>query len=259
MATCANGHENSADQHFCGECGIATRSPLTVCPNGHPSPRQQRYCGDCGAPVGVLVPTRSGTSQGRWATDLFARHQYRFWDGTAWSEHVADNGALSTDSPPKSGGSTSERWIGVAAGVVTAVLLTGAVSAVVTQFSRTSDPAPSAMTTTVTAAPAEPLPPQPAPASPPPDADPWPVAVIGSSCRPRSNNAVTGDGSIAYCASVAGTDGFLWSLYPNDILALDGQNPAVTVCMTQTARPEADCAEYLARPSDPGDGQPVMP
>ncbi len=28
----------------------------------------------------------------RWAPDPLGRHQYRYWDGAAWTEHVADNG-----------------------------------------------------------------------------------------------------------------------------------------------------------------------
>lgn len=32
-----------------------------------------------------------------WYTDPCGRHQYRFWDGAAWSDHVADAGAESID------------------------------------------------------------------------------------------------------------------------------------------------------------------
>jgi uncharacterized RDD family membrane protein YckC len=35
----------------------------------------------------------------RWAPDPLGRHQYRYWDGTSWSEHVADNGITSVDPP----------------------------------------------------------------------------------------------------------------------------------------------------------------
>lgn len=257
MATCASGHENPTGQRFCGECGIATPSTLTVCPHGHPAPKGQPYCGDCGAPVRAPVFERSESGgQGRWALDPFARHQYRFWNGTAWSEHVADNALLSTDAPPRGG---VERWIGVTAGVVTAVLLAGAASAVVTAFSRTSE-ADAVRTTTVTAPPPpEPVAPQPIAPAPPPDAAPWPVAVIGAHCRPHSNNAVTNDGSVAYCVTVAGTDGYLWSLYPDVVETLPGEDPSVAVCMAQTDRSDLECADYLARPSDPGDGRPVTP
>jgi uncharacterized protein YxjI len=32
-----------------------------------------------------------------WLPDPTKRHQYRYWDGSAWTEHVADNGVQSTD------------------------------------------------------------------------------------------------------------------------------------------------------------------
>ena len=41
-----------------------------------------------------------------WYGDPTGRHQYRFWDGTKWTENVADNGQASIDAldaPPDSG------------------------------------------------------------------------------------------------------------------------------------------------------------
>jgi hypothetical protein len=35
-----------------------------------------------------------------WAADPSGRHQFRYWDGTAWTESVADNGAESKDPLP---------------------------------------------------------------------------------------------------------------------------------------------------------------
>jgi hypothetical protein len=35
----------------------------------------------------------------RWAADPTGRHQYRYWDGTAWTDQVSDNGAVSVDPP----------------------------------------------------------------------------------------------------------------------------------------------------------------
>ena len=37
-----------------------------------------------------------------WHPDPLGRHQYRYWDGTNWSDHVADNGVTSWDpvTPP---------------------------------------------------------------------------------------------------------------------------------------------------------------
>jgi uncharacterized RDD family membrane protein YckC len=35
----------------------------------------------------------------RWAADPLGRHQYRYWDGGQWTEHVADNGMNAVDPP----------------------------------------------------------------------------------------------------------------------------------------------------------------
>jgi hypothetical protein len=34
-----------------------------------------------------------------WQPDPTGRHQHRYWDGTAWTEHVADAGVAATDPP----------------------------------------------------------------------------------------------------------------------------------------------------------------
>jgi serine/threonine protein kinase, bacterial len=252
MATCVNGHDNPADQNFCGECGVVTRSMTAVCPQGHQVPKGQKFCGSCGGPVSSPVP---GAPTGRWAVDPLGRHQYRFFDGNEWSEHVADRGVFNVDPPPRAGISTTERWIGVAAGVVTVVLLAGAVSAIVTQFS--PGPESKTMQATVHAPVILPEAAAPAPLPPPEPAAPWPVAVIGSNCRPYSNDAVTADGSVAHCVNLAASDTFLWSLFPDELRVPIGADPSTAVCMAQTGRSGPDCVEYLARPSDPGDGHTV--
>jgi uncharacterized RDD family membrane protein YckC len=33
----------------------------------------------------------------RWAADPLGRHQYRYWDGAQWTEHVADDGMVAND------------------------------------------------------------------------------------------------------------------------------------------------------------------
>ena len=35
----------------------------------------------------------------RWAPDPLGRHQYRYWDGSQWTEHVSDDGRVGTDPP----------------------------------------------------------------------------------------------------------------------------------------------------------------
>jgi hypothetical protein len=34
---------------------------------------------------------------GEWRADPFGRHEYRYWDGTTWTEHVSDQGAVNAD------------------------------------------------------------------------------------------------------------------------------------------------------------------
>ena len=36
---------------------------------------------------------------GEWRPDPFGRHQYRYWDGAEWTEHVSDHGSTSKDDP----------------------------------------------------------------------------------------------------------------------------------------------------------------
>ncbi|MCU1360459.1 MAG: hypothetical protein JWN99_1748 [Ilumatobacteraceae bacterium] len=37
------------------------------------------------------------TTPANWYPDPMTRHQLRYWDGTAWTEHVSDNGVAGTD------------------------------------------------------------------------------------------------------------------------------------------------------------------
>jgi uncharacterized RDD family membrane protein YckC len=54
----------------------------------------------------------------RWAPDPLGRHEYRYWDGGQWTEHVADHGVNSVDPPtatPPSSGSVGAPVPGTAA------------------------------------------------------------------------------------------------------------------------------------------------
>jgi len=60
--------------------------------------------------AGSTVPSRetggttfTGIAPG-WLADPFARHEHRYWSGTEWTEHVADDGVPSTDPPPPAAG-----------------------------------------------------------------------------------------------------------------------------------------------------------
>lgn len=49
------------------------------------------------APMSTNVST--GTSPAQWASDPFGRHQHRFWNGSTWTDQVANNGVSATDPP----------------------------------------------------------------------------------------------------------------------------------------------------------------
>jgi len=50
------------------------------------------------APAAPAAQTAAPGSPG-WAADPFGRHQWRYWDGTRWTEQVADGSTQSTDPP----------------------------------------------------------------------------------------------------------------------------------------------------------------
>jgi len=43
------------------------------------------------------APAAPGRSAAAWYADPSGRHQYRYWDGTRWTPHVANNGETSVD------------------------------------------------------------------------------------------------------------------------------------------------------------------
>lgn len=45
------------------------------------------------------APTDTGTAAA-WMRDPFFRHEHRWWSGSAWTEHVSDDGVASVDPPP---------------------------------------------------------------------------------------------------------------------------------------------------------------
>jgi len=53
----------------------------------------------------TAAPEGTGTSPA-WYRDPFVRHEYRYWSGTEWTEHVIDDGVPSTDPPPASPSAT---------------------------------------------------------------------------------------------------------------------------------------------------------
>lgn len=271
MVSCENGHENRESRLFCADCGIPIVDTMAVCPLGHVNAKDQHFCGDCGIPIRTPGDSPAVSPSARWNVDPSGKHQYRFWDGVNWSQNVADNGDFSRDSFTRPTKWHPDTWVGVAAGILTLLLVVGAIVGIAMQLSGspesiTAGPAsssPSAAAPTPSA-PAEPAAP-PAPAAPATPAV-RPVAVVGTPCLPNSTAGSTADGSIAYCSRFASTDTTMWSLIPGDIppfpagsAAARQNDPATGVCMTQTSRTAAQCAEYLQRPSDPGDGGAPAP
>jgi len=55
-----------------------------------------RSSGAAGA-VGASAPAAAGGPAAEWYADPMGRHQYRYWDGATWTEHVADDGVQSDD------------------------------------------------------------------------------------------------------------------------------------------------------------------
>jgi len=46
----------------------------------------------------VTVPNLRGVTPANWYPDPTQRHQLRYWDGNAWTDHVSTNGATATDA-----------------------------------------------------------------------------------------------------------------------------------------------------------------
>ncbi len=75
---------------------------MRVCPNGHENPGDQHFCGECGAAIAPVAPV-PGMSGAAWGIDPTGHHEYRYWDGSVWTEHVADQGTTSSDPVPETG------------------------------------------------------------------------------------------------------------------------------------------------------------
>lgn len=50
------------------------------------------------APTAPLAAGAPSAVPAGWAADPSGRHEFRYWDGTAWTEHVSDSGVTSTDA-----------------------------------------------------------------------------------------------------------------------------------------------------------------
>ncbi|MEQ1702328.1 MAG: DUF2510 domain-containing protein [Ilumatobacteraceae bacterium] len=53
-------------------------------------------------PVASMAPAADAVANpARWLDDPYGRHQQRFWDGSQWTEHVADDGVAGVDRWPR--------------------------------------------------------------------------------------------------------------------------------------------------------------
>ena len=69
-------------------------------------PTQQTFAAHAHAQQATAAPASSAfpasaaaVPAGQWAADPSGRHQYRWWDGTRWTEHVSSNGVAGIDPP----------------------------------------------------------------------------------------------------------------------------------------------------------------
>lgn len=49
------------------------------------------------SPSAPSAPSAPGAVKADWYTDPAGRHQYRYWEGTSWTDHVADGGVASVE------------------------------------------------------------------------------------------------------------------------------------------------------------------
>jgi hypothetical protein len=47
------------------------------------------------------IPAPPAAPLGQWAPDPYGRHQVRYWNGTRWTDNVADNGVTARDPVPQ--------------------------------------------------------------------------------------------------------------------------------------------------------------
>ncbi len=62
-----------------------------------PGPGGYRPPGYAAPPAGPPPPPPPQTAPASWMPDPTGRHQHRYWSGSAWTDHVADDGVSSLD------------------------------------------------------------------------------------------------------------------------------------------------------------------
>jgi hypothetical protein len=55
--------------------------------------------GPTSPPPSPTDTAHAGTAPG-WLRDPFFKHEYRYWSGSEWTDHITDNGVPGVDPPP---------------------------------------------------------------------------------------------------------------------------------------------------------------
>lgn len=247
MRTCPNGHDLPDDDHFCGECGALTVRNAELCAQGHVNSERHKFCGDCGAPLTPPPALGHGDSAGHWWVDPTHRHDFRYFSGSTWTEHVSDvgGGTFGIDPPPPAR-ARSRASIDIVIGVIVLIVVVGAISAVALLFSRSGQTAMGNVDAQRSVGPITAAPP--AQFLPTPTTY-RPLAVIGAPCTPSAVIGVQKDGNPAYCERLPDSNTYMWSMYWGDIESpyssdeepSDREDPNIAVCMMQTGLSREAC------------------
>ena len=80
-----------------------TASPTPVSPNPTPTPVSQPAATNATSTASTTASTTSSvgdaTAPAAWYPDPSGRFELRYWNGSAWTEHVSRNGQQFTDPP----------------------------------------------------------------------------------------------------------------------------------------------------------------
>lgn len=55
----------------------------------------EKRAAEISATRALLAPTQPSPTPPGWWADPWQRHQFRYWDGVSWTQHVSDNGIMS--------------------------------------------------------------------------------------------------------------------------------------------------------------------
>jgi hypothetical protein len=75
----------------------SSAAPAVGSPQNKPPAHPVEAVGDGASAPASGAPVSAGLSAPAWAADPTGRHQWRYWDGKAWTDYVADNGQESRD------------------------------------------------------------------------------------------------------------------------------------------------------------------